>query len=280
MPAWLTEIMKVVGFSTPLLYASAIYGLFHWLDKKASAAAKAAISNLLQLRQYKNDDIGNAIIELFNRIYTSNLLSWNAFARSALFTLCMNVIFLYEALPSNNKMRFFHETQSSLDFIIVGATVTTNVISDYVSLFAVRRLLILGKNRPFIALWVGAAAGISIVTFFNFVLNIGFALMVLLAGILPSTNWLGSFISFSFINFEATFSVPEWLALFSSAFVVHLWLPLFFICAGTVRGLNYLRAAVGWTQWFIKQGRQHPLEAIGYVAAVIVFVCSAIIQRI
>jgi hypothetical protein len=285
MPAWLTEIMKVVGFSTPLLYAGATYGLFHWLDKKASAAAKAAISSLLQLRQYKNDEIGNAIIELFNRIYTSNLLSWDAFARSALFTLCMNVIFVYESLPSNNKIRFFDELQLPIDFITLGATVTTNVISDYVSLFAVKRLLILGKNRPFVALWVGAAAGMSIVAFFNFVLNIGLALWVLLPEILRSTNnapldLLRSFISFSLANFSGTFNLPVWFALFVSAFVVHLWLPLFFICAGAFRGLNYLRVAIGWTQWFIKQGRQHPLEAIGYVAAVIVFVCSAIIQRI
>jgi hypothetical protein len=27
-------------------------------------------------------------------------------------------------------------------------------------------------------------------------------------------------------------------------------------------------------QWFLKGGKSHPLDAIGYVAAVIVFVCA------
>jgi hypothetical protein len=28
---------------------------------------------------------------------------------------------------------------------------------------------------------------------------------------------------------------------------------------------------VGRTQWFLKEGKEHPLKAIGYVAAVVVF---------
>jgi hypothetical protein len=199
----------------------------------------------------------------------------------------MSAIFVYESLPTNNKAAYFYDSFFNLYFdrIAFGANICTNVISDYVSLFAVRRLLILGKNRPFVALWNGAVVGMSIVVFFNLLLNSGLALWVLLPEIFLSLDNLSSelfriFAMFSFNNFMGTFTESIWLALFASAFVVHLWLPLFIVSAGTFRGLNYLRVVVGWTQWFIKQGRQHPLEAMGYVAAAIVFVCSVVIQRI
>jgi hypothetical protein len=49
---------------------------------------------------------------------------------------------------------------------------------------------------------------------------------------------------------------------------------------GLLKVLNYLRSLIGWTQWFIKQGQHHPLEAIGYVAAAAVFVGTAIAHAI
>jgi hypothetical protein len=39
-----SEALKLLGFSTPFIYALATYGLFHYLDRKASAKAKQAIS--------------------------------------------------------------------------------------------------------------------------------------------------------------------------------------------------------------------------------------------
>jgi hypothetical protein len=36
MPGWLTEMLKLLGFTTPFIYAVTTYGFFHWLDKKAS----------------------------------------------------------------------------------------------------------------------------------------------------------------------------------------------------------------------------------------------------
>jgi hypothetical protein len=40
----LLEAAKLLGFSTPFVYASATYGLFHYLDNSASEEAKQAIS--------------------------------------------------------------------------------------------------------------------------------------------------------------------------------------------------------------------------------------------
>jgi hypothetical protein len=65
-----------------------------------------------------------------------------------------------------------------------------------------------------------------------------------------------------------------------AAFAVHLWLPLLVLCIGLLKALNYFRKAVGWTQWFVKGGKQHPLDAVGYVAAVLVFIATVVLQRI
>jgi hypothetical protein len=42
--------------------------------------------------------------------------------------------------------------------------------------------------------------------------------------------------------------------------------------------LDVLSQATLWMQWFIKQGRHHPLDAVGYVAAVIVFVTTSVLH--
>jgi len=95
MPGW-TEALKLLGFSTPLIYASAAYGFFHWLDRKASAQAKRAISRWLVPREYDKAAIQAAILELFDNVYTKPLLARRAFLRSALITICVVLVVLYE----------------------------------------------------------------------------------------------------------------------------------------------------------------------------------------
>jgi hypothetical protein len=46
MPGWLTEALKLLGFTAPFAYAAAVYGVFHFLDKKASGQAKKAIATV------------------------------------------------------------------------------------------------------------------------------------------------------------------------------------------------------------------------------------------
>jgi hypothetical protein len=58
--------------------------------------------------------------------------------------------------------------------------------------------------------------------------------------------------------------------------IVYLWLPLFALSIGVAKLINYFRVAVGGAQWFLKKGKDHPIEAIGYIASVIVFVGTAI----
>jgi hypothetical protein len=55
------------------------------------------------------------------------------------------------------------------------------------------------------------------------------------------------------------------------AMAVFVWLPLFALGILIARLLTPLSWIVGRTQWFLKEGKEHPLKAIGYVAAVVVF---------
>src|SRR4051812_7841799 len=103
MPSWPTEVLRLLGFTTPFIYAAAVFGLFNYLDKKASGPAKAAISKWLQSKAENTDTLGNAALEMFNRIYTPQLWSWQACIRSALFTLCMSAIFLYEFYAAEDE---------------------------------------------------------------------------------------------------------------------------------------------------------------------------------
>ena len=58
------------------------------------------------------------------------------------------------------------------------------------------------------------------------------------------------------------------------ALAVFIWLPLFALGILIARLLTPLSLIVGRTQWFLKDGEEHPLKAIGYVAAVVVFLCA------
>jgi hypothetical protein len=64
------------------------------------------------------------------------------------------------------------------------------------------------------------------------------------------------------------------------AIVVHLWLPLFAVSLLIVRGLNLFRQVAASMQWFLKRGNEHPFEAIGYVAAIITFLVTLLLQHV
>jgi hypothetical protein len=273
MPGWLTEVLKLLGFTTPFVYAAATYGVFRYLDRRASGAAKAAVSGWLQSAPTNTDDLGNALLEMFNRIYTSRLLSVRAFGRSAFFTFLISAVLIYEMSPTESVLLELRFSQ----YVIV-TTLVANILSDYVSLFVVKSTLAHGKRTPVIALVRGVTAGMGVVVGFAIIQN-----MVVAAVEMSSVDYVSTsrrFIDETFSQLMATFYGPVWLALFLASLVVHLWLPLFLLAAWALRGTEYLKLAIGWTQWFIRQGRHHPFEAIGYVASAIVFVSTAAIQYV
>src|SRR6266436_2462612 len=87
---------------SPWVYAALIYVSFRFLDGQVSSEAQLAISSILQRKEFDHKAAGTAIVELFDRIYTSRLLSRRAFIRSAFFTLVASAIFLYETYPRDH----------------------------------------------------------------------------------------------------------------------------------------------------------------------------------
>ena len=82
----MAELLKLLGFTTPLIYAAAAYGFFLFLDENASDEAKDLLAQTMRLKDYKKEQIASALVEVFDRIYTYPLLRWRAFGRSLLFT--------------------------------------------------------------------------------------------------------------------------------------------------------------------------------------------------
>jgi hypothetical protein len=81
MPSWLTEVLKLLGFTTPFVYAAATYGVFHWLDKKASGPAKKALTARLQSQPPNKETLANYALEVFDGIYSKPLWHVTAFSR-------------------------------------------------------------------------------------------------------------------------------------------------------------------------------------------------------
>jgi len=62
--------------------------------------------------------------------------------------------------------------------------------------------------------------------------------------------------------------------------IVHLWLPFFALCLVVLKRLNYILLAVNRVQWFLEGGKDHPLDALGLVAAPLVFFGGAVVQML
>jgi hypothetical protein len=92
----LTDALKLLGFATPFAYAAATFGFFHYFDEKISDEAKTAVSAWLQPKEYDKSAVAAAMLEMFDRIYTKPLFAWRALFRSALITIGIMLIFLYE----------------------------------------------------------------------------------------------------------------------------------------------------------------------------------------
>jgi hypothetical protein len=192
----------------------------------------------------------------------------------------MSAIFLYEAyrgavpsievLPNTEvdpTAGHLTNTQVVVSWIFA---IGTNIVSDYFSLFAVKGFLASKLSRYRMMPLIGALTGIAIVALINFISIAADALYIAVPSPYPATLAVRYMAAFMAV-LESTFSDPKWLSLLIAAFVVHLWLPLLAISMGVLRMLNYFRKAVGWTQWFLEDGPNHPFEGIGYVASTIVF---------
>src|SRR5437660_355767 len=134
MPSWLTELLKLLGFTTPFVYAAAALGVFHLLDKKASGPAKKALTARLRSQRPNKETLANYALEVFDRIYSKPLWHWRAFCRSALITTCLTLIFFFELSDSETLEVFAHNKNQRY---IIALVVLSNIVGDYCSLFVV-----------------------------------------------------------------------------------------------------------------------------------------------
>jgi hypothetical protein len=277
MPIKMTKLLELLGLSTSVLYAAATYGFFHFLDRKASPQAKAAINKWFRTTGHNKADVSNAVLELFGRIYERPLWSIRSLLRSATLSVAITSLFTFGLL--------LEERASPLDLWhpYFAVALLTIILSDYASLFLVRKFLSISQTRPMWSLVWGAMAGMIVVVIFYVV-----RAMLILAYTKPAdlsfvdlilwaSQWEG-FKAFLAVIFEFIVDITNlfWMnpkaALILPALAVHLWLPLIGIGVAITRTINSFAWSVNKMQWFLKQGRSHPLQAIGYVAATVVFV--------
>jgi hypothetical protein len=261
------ELAKQLGYSTaPFIYAGAAYGLFHWLDEKASDEAKAALARTMSLKDYKNEQIASALVEVFDRIYTYPLLRWRAFFRSLLFTTVVTAIFVFE-LRAVYGIYSKYEIYYRVVFERLSLGLLFNAFTDYLSLFVIRPMLTRSGKRPVIFLALGAVSGAAIVLVANSLRK--YALF-------PNiVEYDFGDTRYTFIGSDFAYKVFEPFYIWP-ALAVFTWLPLLALGILMVRLLTPLSWIVGRTQWFLKEGKEHPLKAIGYVAAVVVFLGTVV----
>jgi hypothetical protein len=151
---------------------------------------------------------------------------------------------------------------------VLATVVLINMITDYLSLFLIRPLLLRSGTRPVICLALGGFMGAAIVLVANalrwFILNLYWCSQIGLfcRGAIPSFDLA--------LAKDLLFALP--------AIVVFIWLPLFALGIAAARLLSPLSWMVEKTQWLLKEGEKHPLKAIGYISAVLVF-AAVIVAR-
>jgi hypothetical protein len=258
------KLLEQLGYTTPFIYSAAAYWLFRWLDENASDEAKAALASTMKLSKYRDEQVAAALVEVFDRLYTYPLMSLRAFLRSTCFTLIVTTIYLLEFSDIVSAIQMVILTRTNLIFIAVGVFYSemfvTNILTDYISLFAIRRSLVNYGSKPIFALSIGILLGAIII-------NVGTLLRSVfgyLAVIGPHFDWYLAY--FEWLS-HATVSI--------SAMMVFAWLPLFAFGILMIRALAPFAWVVIHARWLLKDGKEHPLKAIGCVAAIFVFAIAA-----
>jgi hypothetical protein len=272
MPSW-AEVLKVLGFSTPFVYAAAAYGLFHWLDKKASGQAKRAISGWFKYPNYDQLAVAGAIVEVFDRIYTFPLFALRAFVRSALITLLVTVAYIVQTGFAGALAFFVFDPWSRM--IVLGGLLA-NVLSDFISLFLIRRWLRLGSSRPLLAIITGPLVGGAVIL----ALYSALCLAAVYWTQVDVIGWQLRLPSAVLVFPTAIVLLPVLVLCVPPALLVHLWLLLFGAGVIVCKLVNAIRSLAARMQWFLKQGQHHPFQAVGLVASAIVFVSGALIQYV
>lgn len=246
MPPELQKVLKQAGVGTPLFLAAGAVGLlipfivattlltiFLWLDRNVSPQARREISLWLKRRAYQDVDIRNAIVASFDRIFSHPLFRWRAFCRSA--TLSIGLWLMYDIIWAIKYPSIFKLIDLEFNIFPAWVPILTTikrvagyVISDYISLFIVRKRLYAVK-KPIYSLLSGLIFGTFVVFMVQFILGLIIRIILWLITV-KLTNILYDNFSYyySFKDFVRVFVHP-WGFLYSSAsaFLIHIWLLAF-----------------------------------------------------
>jgi hypothetical protein len=297
------EFFDLLGLGTPFYLAAATYAVFAWLDRNASDEATNVISSWLHGRSQNKLDLGNLIINTFDRIYISPLLSFRAFCRSAAisatFWLLFNLVPFFHVLirywrnfptpsPSTQVLGPFYTWVVFLIlFFYVVLTELLNlvltVLSDYLSLPFVRRFLRLARTYPITSSVISSIIGVAVITISYLLWIIGPVGLLIIpfveGDIGDIMTEISDFYHYMAPAFKQFFQLSLFVGSMRPAFIIHLWLPLFALSSVAVRLVFWIFRAVEKAQWFLKQGDAHPLKAIGIVATLIVFGSAMLVKE-
>ena len=244
--------------------------------------AKRALSGWFRPLAYDKAAVAAALVEIFDRLYFRPLLSTRAFIRSGVVSVVVTTALFLAVLAASSDRDVIAASFRDHTVTVLsawGVSLLANVGSDYVSLFVVRRWLLLAGQKPIRALLVGPLLGASVILLVFYLKAVLFSvIMVLVFQGVPlleySVSWPGLFGGAirMLLDEVAGFSGNPF---FWAAVAVHLWLPLFALGVLSMQALNWFFRATDWMQWVLEGGREHPLRAVGYVAAFTVFVVAA-----
>ena len=279
------EFFDLLGLGVPFYLGAATYAVFSWLDSNASDEATQVISSWLHGRSRNKPDLGNLIISAFDRIYTSPLLTFRAFGRSAVIStiiwfFAFFLPWLAEFIRNWNPSQFPAEIEMNYTRILAfeqGFVLSTFIVADYVSVLFVRQFLEMARRHPIRASVISSILGTSIVAISLLVIMV--MSLVSMDSVDPSIKMLLSDTLINLVINMIQTLLPRLPFVMRPAFIIHLWLPLFALSSLVVRLIYLIFRAVEWAQWFLKEGDAHPFKAIGIVATIIVFGSAMLIKE-
>lgn len=265
------EVFRSLGLESAFIYAGLTFAFFAWVDSDISPQVKETISRWINRMSHERTAVTASIVQIFDRIYGKKLLSLNTLVRSSLISIVVSVIFIVEQrIVSNPSLR---PDQTHL----FAFSIYANVLSDYLSLFFIKKLLVSLPARPILTLLLGTTVAALVIFMF---LVFRLSMPVIFAGHLRldwEENWMLAAIAAILFPFMASIKLvlmhPEviGMSLVPPAIFVHLWLALMGIAVFIIRIGTYFFRTVSVAEKVLKKEESRPLRAIGYVAALFVF---------
>jgi hypothetical protein len=146
----------ILNLAAPIAAASVCYGVFKFLDDKASDDANLLINSWMKSKdQLGQDKLVSTAIWSFDHLYGAPILRFRTFIRSALLPSIATAIYIVFI-----RWNTLSATMLLSTFLILIPTV---IISDYISLFAIRKSLELSKQTMRAAIVTSLGASLVII---------------------------------------------------------------------------------------------------------------------